>query len=83
MRAASALDGTSKGRAQRGRWIRAAPISYGDELSVRKKQNTYIEDIDRVATERYRLPFDAFGANIEWQRIERGDSISVTMMIVR
>jgi hypothetical protein len=70
MHASGTVDGTPRGRTQRGRWIRASQIPYGEELSVRKKQDTYIEDTDRVETERQRLPFDTFGANIEWEAIK-------------
>ena len=71
MRAPCTVDGTPRGRTQRGRWICAAQIPYGEEeLSVRKEQDTYIEDTDRIETERQGLPFDTFGANIEWEAIK-------------
>jgi hypothetical protein len=50
---------------KRGRWICAAHVPHGDELSVYEKQDIYIKDTDRVATKRQGLPFDAFGASLE------------------
>ena len=70
MRAARTVDGTSKGRIQRAGWICATRVPYWEELSVGKKQDTYIEETLGVTTERHGFPPDAFGANIERETIK-------------
>ena len=80
MFASGAVDGTSKGRIQRGGRVCATRISYREGLSVRKKQVTNIEETDGATTKRHELPFDASGPSVERKTIERGDVMGITSL---